>query len=83
VLVWCDVFDDFICLDITLNGVDHDRMIFNNSAPCLRPELHFTDGDFVMADSRFQGDGPVVFPFQKNQGLAFSHRGRWNLDIRK
>jgi DDE superfamily endonuclease len=83
VLVLCDVFGDFIRLDITLNGVDHDRMVFNNSAPCLQPELHFTDGEWVMSDSGFQGDGPIVFPFKKNQGLAFAHRGRWNRDIRK
>jgi hypothetical protein len=32
VLVWCNIFGDFILLDISLNGVDHDRMLFNNSA---------------------------------------------------
>jgi DDE superfamily endonuclease len=61
VLVWCDIFGDFIRLDNTLNEVDHDRMIFNNSASCLQPELHFTDGECVMADSGFRGDGPMCF----------------------
>jgi DDE superfamily endonuclease len=82
-LVWCVVFGDFIRLDITLNRVDHDRMISNNSTPSLQPGLHFIDGECVMADSGFQGDGPLVFPFKKNQGLAFAHRGRWNRDMRK
>jgi hypothetical protein len=29
VLAWCDVFGDFMRLDISLHGVDHDQMMFN------------------------------------------------------
>jgi DDE superfamily endonuclease len=70
-------------LDISLNGVDHDRMMFNNSAPCLQPSAHLFGDEFVMAYSGFQGDGPIVYPFKKNQGRVFEHRGRWNRGIRR
>jgi DDE superfamily endonuclease len=70
-------------LDISLNGVDHCRMMFNNSAPCLEPAAHFSGDECGMAYSGFQGDGPILYPFKKNQGRAFEHKGHWNRDIRK
>lgn len=89
VLWWGHVYGLCNRLDSTLKGLMHDWEIYNNSAIGQHPEQFLaTDGsgeflERIMADSGFQGSGPIETPHRRNQALSFPGRGARNRDIRK
>lgn len=89
VLFWCDAFGRSCRLDFNLKGSTHDREIYSNTAVGNNLEHFFTryaDGTFIesfMAESGFQGNGPVEALHKGNQAASFVGRGARKLDISK
>lgn len=68
---------------ITDMGSEHDRRVYTETPPYVRPDEHFADGEHLIADLGYIGDGAeCVCPFKKGQGLDFALRGMFNRSIR-
>eukprot|EP00173_Palmaria_palmata_P003622 Plantae.Rhodophyta-Palmaria_palmata.ctg3841.p2 GENE.Plantae.Rhodophyta-Palmaria_palmata.ctg3841~~Plantae.Rhodophyta-Palmaria_palmata.ctg3841.p2 ORF type:complete len:188 (+),score=21.68 Plantae.Rhodophyta-Palmaria_palmata.ctg3841:329-892(+) len=82
-LVWIDVFGQYLRIDIIEFGAIHDRRFYEQTPPYVSPGEHFSDGEHLLADAGFIGDGEeCACPFKKGMGLDFALRGVWNRSIR-
>eukprot|EP00173_Palmaria_palmata_P005306 Plantae.Rhodophyta-Palmaria_palmata.ctg9147.p1 GENE.Plantae.Rhodophyta-Palmaria_palmata.ctg9147~~Plantae.Rhodophyta-Palmaria_palmata.ctg9147.p1 ORF type:complete len:283 (-),score=22.58 Plantae.Rhodophyta-Palmaria_palmata.ctg9147:265-1113(-) len=83
VLVWNNPLGQYISIDITDLGAIHDRRFYDQMPPYVSPGEYFNDGEHLLADCGFIGDGAeCVCPLKKGMGLDFALRGVWNRSIR-
>lgn len=82
-LVQTDVFGMIIRLDIIRCGSSHDRGIYNQCDVFVHPILYFSNAEFVIGDSGFQGEGShIVFPYKLIKGSNLSLRKTIGRNIR-
>lgn len=83
VTIFNNVFGEYTKIVITDLGSDHDRRVYTQTPPYVSPEEHFSEGEHLIADLGYIGDGAeCVCPFKKGQGLDFALRGAFNRSIR-
>lgn len=83
ILVWNCPLGTYIRVDVTDLGAAHDRRLYDQSPPYMAPSEHFSEGEHLVADTGFIGDGEeCVCPFKKGMGLDFALRGKFNRSIR-
>jgi len=84
VLVWVEVYDSIVRVDVSSLGACHDRRLFTGTGPHLFPASFFDGDQHAIGDTGFIGPSRVlVCPFRRNAEEADVDQGEWNTDIRK
>ena len=83
VTIFNNLFGAYTKIVITDLGSEHDRRVYTETPPYVRPDEHFSEGEHLIADLGYIGDGAeLVCSFKKGQGLDFALRGVFNRSIR-